>query len=94
MWLRSAEEAACYPRGMAGGPFAQQMTCLMCALDGLVVCATRVQEGEEDDQFECPDGHGFAVNFSRGAPKAPVWPPSAGEVQAIEAMGKAMGRKS
>lgn len=71
---------------MAGGPFAQHILCMTCAGDGLVTRAERVYEGAEDDIYICPKGHEFGIDWSRGAPESPQWPPGADEVAAIEAI--------
>ena len=60
---------------MAGGPFANEVACLPCMMDDVLTKATRVHEGVEDDQYRCERGHAFGVDWSRGAPAEPQWPP-------------------
>ena len=38
---------------------------------GELVKATRVYEGAEDDHYQCEKGHGFGIDWSRGAPEKP-----------------------
>jgi hypothetical protein len=71
---------------MAGGPFAQSIYCMQCAGEGLVTRADRVHEGLESDHYRCLEGHEFGVDWSRGAPTSPQWPPPPDELAAIEAM--------
>jgi hypothetical protein len=75
---------------MAGGPNAAVVACLTCLYDdGVVTKAERVVEGVEDDQYQCALGHGFGVDWSRGEPATPQWPPDPEEVAAAQ---KALGR--
>lgn len=69
---------------MAGGPFATALPCFRCATAGLVTRAERTSEGLETDLYRCPNGHVFGVDWRRGPPTAPTWPPSPAEVAAIE----------
>ena len=73
---------------MAGGPNAAAATCLTCALSGTVQRSERIREGIENDWFRCALGHEFGVDFRRGPPVEPLWPPSKEEVKAIQAMAK------
>jgi hypothetical protein len=58
---------------------------MTCVFEGVVTRAERVYEGVEDDHYACVDGHAFGVDWSRGAPGSPQWPPLPEEVAAIEA---------
>lgn len=69
---------------MAGGRFAQFITCTPCAFDGVVTRAERVRDGVETDHYRCAKGHGFGVDWRRNAPTTPQWPPAPAEVVAIE----------
>lgn len=77
---------------MAGGPFAEFVVCMTCCSDGVVTRATRVYEGVEDDHYCCEAGHAFAIDWRRGPPAEPQWPPSAELVAGIEAMKPAPPR--
>ena len=78
---------------MAGGPFAEHILCMTCAGDGVVTRAERAYEGVEDDHYICPKGHRFGIDWSRGAPESPQWPPEPDEVAAIEAMADATAER-
>lgn len=78
---------------MAGGPFAEHILCMTCAGDGVVTRAERAYEGVEDDIYICPKGHEFGIDWSRGAPGSPQWPPDPEEVAAIEAMADATAER-
>jgi hypothetical protein len=73
-----------YATGMAGGPFAHEVVCFECLDAGQMVRAVRVYEGAEDDHYLCDQGHQFGIDWSRGAPDKPQWPPP----PEIEAMSK------
>ncbi len=58
---------------MAGGPNAEVVMCGRC-----LGRAVRTSEGLEDDWYACEAcGATFGVDWSRGAPAQPCWPPSA-----------------
>lgn len=57
---------------MAGGPHAHSMLCLSC-----LGRAVRISEGLENDGYKCEScGKGFSVDWRRGVPEKPIWPPS------------------
>jgi hypothetical protein len=61
---------------MAGGPNAASIACLICFRDTQqLVEAKRTAEGMENDQYVCEKSHKFGVDWRRGAPKTPQWPP-------------------
>jgi hypothetical protein len=63
---------------MAGGPNATAMLCLTC-----LGKAVRIAEGIETDQYRCEQcGAGFGIDWRRGPPAQPTWPPSAEEMAA------------
>ena len=65
---------------MAGGPNAAVMLCMTC-----LGKANRVAEGLENDEYLCEVcGRGFLVDWRRGPPKEPTWPPSAQDLELIE----------
>ena len=56
------------------------MLCMKC-----LGKANRVAEGLENDEYLCEVcGGGFMVDWSRGAPKEPTWPPSERDLALIE----------
>ena len=62
---------------MAGGPNASVVLCLHCAGKAL-----RTREGIEDDLYRCEDCGGiFGVDWTRGQPEKPCWPPAAEELE-------------
>ena len=67
---------------MAGGKFAEKVCCMICVSEGLLTEAARVDEGLEDDHYRCTNGHEFGIDWSRGSPAQPQWPPSE-EMQAF-----------
>ena len=67
---------------MAGGPHAQHVVCMQCAAK-----ATRTFEGQETDQYSCENGHDFAMDWSRGVPEEPQWPPAADVLALLKSMG-------
>ena len=74
---------------MAGGPHAERVACLTCALEGVVMPADRTGEGQETDAYRCARGHTPLVDWSQAMPTLPTWPPSAEEQEAIAQMGRA-----
>ncbi len=61
---------------MAGGPNAATMMCMHCAGK-----AVRVGEGIEDDLYRCDEcGRKFGIDWSRGQPTKPLWPPTPQEL--------------
>jgi hypothetical protein len=65
---------------MAGGPNAAVMLCLSC-----LGKANRTAEGAENDQYLCElCGRGFSVDWRKGPPKEPTWPPSVQDQALIE----------
>jgi hypothetical protein len=50
-----------------------------------LVKATRVYEGVEDDQYECPKGHTFGMDWRKGPADAPMWPPPQEMIDALGA---------
>jgi len=65
---------------MAGGPNAAVMLCMTC-----LGKANRTAEGFENDQYLCEVcGRGFFVDWRRGPPREPTWPPSASDLELIE----------
>jgi hypothetical protein len=61
---------------MAGGPNAAIMMCMHCAGR-----AVRVAEGIEDDLYQCEEcGRKFGIDWSRGQPRKPCWPPTPEEL--------------
>lgn len=53
------------------------MLCLSC-----LGRAVRVSEGMENDAYQCEScGKGFTVDWRRGGPDKPVWPPSADDMR-------------
>lgn len=60
---------------MAGGPHAAVVPCMVCLDDGAVRPARRTREGVESDSYRCEAGHEFGLDWSRGPPDAPEWPP-------------------
>jgi hypothetical protein len=75
---------------MAGGPHAAIMMCLSC-----LGPADRIGEGIEDDMYQCREcGSRFGIDWRRGQPERPCWPPTAEELElakAILATRKAKG---
>ena len=74
---------------MAGGPHAHTVACVTCAMQGTVTPAARESEGLENDWYVCAFGHRSGIDWSRGAPTTPAWPPSPEEhaqIAAIAAM--------
>lgn len=59
---------------MAGGPNAQAVACPVCLDERVLTRAERVDEGIEDDHYECERGHAFGIDWSHGAPDEPQWP--------------------
>ena len=68
---------------MAGGPNAKTVACMNCGEQ-----ADRIFEGIEDDQYQCQKGHGFGIDWRRGPPEKPLWPPTPEERAMIEWMIK------
>lgn len=62
---------------MAGGKFAEEVCCFVCMDEGKATRAKRVYEGIEDDHYRCDEGHEFGIDWSRGEPTEPQWPPPA-----------------
>ncbi|MEO8702742.1 MAG: hypothetical protein ABI867_22045 [Kofleriaceae bacterium] len=61
---------------MAGGPNAEAVVCMVCLGDGpKLTKATRIYEGDEDDRYRCELGHEFGLDWARGKPTEPQWPP-------------------
>ena len=62
---------------MAGGIHAAWVMCMHCTGR-----AARTREGIEDDWYRCDEcGREFGVDFSRGEPERPCWPPTAEELE-------------
>ena len=62
---------------MAGGPNAAVVMCGQC-----LGRAVRTSEGLEDDWYACEGcGATFGVDWSRGPPERPCWPPSPEQVE-------------
>ena len=71
---------------MAGGLYAATVMCLEC-----LGRADRTAEGIENDQYLCSScGRGFGIDWSRGAPMAPIWPPTAQEMAQARAIRELM----
>jgi hypothetical protein len=62
---------------MAGGPNARVVPCMVCLNDRLLTKATRTREGTETDHYACEKGHRFGMDFPKGPPAEPEWPPNA-----------------
>ena len=62
---------------MAGGKLAETVSCLICLEEGEVQKALRTYEGDENDQYTCPKGHKFNMDWTAGEATEPLWPPSA-----------------
>jgi len=60
---------------MAGGSFAEHVTCMVCLDDGKLTRATRTLEGIETDQYRCDAGHEFGVDWGGAPASRPQWPP-------------------
>lgn len=70
---------------MAGGPNAAIVACIQCAGK-----ANRTSEGCENDSYACEEcGHRFGLDYCRGRPNKPCWPPSPEEAAAIRAFAAA-----
>ncbi len=64
---------------MAGGPNAAVVMCLHCAGK-----AGRVSEGLEADWYLCDEcGRRFGIDWSRGQPRVPCWPPPRGQQEQL-----------
>lgn len=62
---------------MAGGPNAAVIMCMHCTGR-----AVRTSEGLEDDYYRCDEcGRHFGVDWSRGQPAKPCWPPTTEELE-------------
>jgi hypothetical protein len=61
--------------GMAGGPDAAIVPCMVCLDDNALTRATRTREGVETDQYRCERGHTFGLDWRRGPATRPQWPP-------------------
>ena len=62
---------------MAGGPNAAIVMCMHCTGK-----AIRVYEGLEDDWYLCDEcGKKTGIDWSRGQPEKPCWPPSPKELK-------------
>ena len=68
---------------MAGGPHAFFVLCPNCAGR-----AKRVNEGTETDQYSCEScNYKYGIDWSYdGPPKAPCWPPTSEELEAVKKM--------
>jgi hypothetical protein len=67
---------------MAGGPNAAFMLCVACLRR-----AARTAEGKESDTYRCEYcAREFAVDWRRGAPTHPTWPPSEEELNLARAL--------
>jgi hypothetical protein len=67
---------------MAGGPYAAVVMCMLCTGK-----AIRIYEGYEDDTYQCEAcGETFGIDWSRGQPDAPCWPPSPEELELARQM--------
>lgn len=65
---------------MAGGPHTAVVMCMLCAGK-----AVRVYEGYEDDHYCCEAcGEGFGLDWRRGPPTSPCWPPSPEELEMMK----------
>jgi hypothetical protein len=61
---------------MAGGPLAEFVPCWEClGATNQLVKATRILEGVEDDQYACPRGHKFGMDWRKGPADEAQWPP-------------------
>jgi hypothetical protein len=49
---------------------------MVCLGDRLLTKATRTREGAETDHYACEKGHHFGMDFPKGPPTEPEWPPS------------------
>ena len=61
---------------MAGGKLAESVSCLSCLEKGQATQAKRTYEGDENDEYTCPLGHKFLIDWSGGEATASMWPPS------------------
>jgi hypothetical protein len=77
---------------MAGGPHAERVVCVTCALAGQVLPAQRIGCGVENDRYRCPAGHETLVDWSAGPPEAPTWPPSPAQRAELAALARALAR--
>lgn len=77
-----------YDVSMAGGPHAQTVMCMHC-----FERAERTGEGIEDDLYRCTVcDKKFGIDWSRGAPAKPCWPPSAEDLAMVKLMREKLGR--
>ena len=73
---------------MAGGPNASIVMCVHCTGK-----ASRRYEGLEDDWYLCDEcGKEFGLDWSRGQPKRPCWPPSPEELEEARRVLALMGK--
>ncbi|MBS2028651.1 MAG: hypothetical protein JST54_12165 [Deltaproteobacteria bacterium] len=73
---------------MAGGPNAQTVMCMHC-----FERAEREGEGIEDDLYRCTVcGKRFGIDWSRGAPTTPRWPPSEEDLAMLNFIREKLGR--
>ena len=73
---------------MAGGPHAAVVMCLHCTGR-----ATRVCEGSETDWYVCDEcERKFGIDWSKGAPDAPRWPPDPEELEQARRLLALMGK--
>jgi len=74
---------------MAGGPNAAAMLCTQC-----LGKANRIAEGLEDDYYQCERcGNRFGVDWRRGKPAAPLWPPTEPDRKLAQALLDARSRE-
>lgn len=78
---------------MAGGKLAQSVSCLICLEEGQVSEARRTYEGDENDEYTCPKGHKFSMNWSGGEATEALWPPSTELTRAMEKEKKIGGAR-
>ncbi len=72
---------------MAGGPNAAAVMCPRCCGK-----ATRTCEGVEDDHYLCEQcGREFGLDWRRGQPERPCWPPSPKELEMGKRVAAALG---
>ena len=65
---------------MAGGPNAAIVMCMSCGGK-----AIRIYEGYEDDHYRCAScREEFGLDWRRGPPKEPCWPPTEEELRAVK----------
>ena len=74
---------------MAGGPNAAIMMCLEC-----FGRAPRIAEGMENDAYRCEQcGKGFSVDWRRGPPAKPTWPPSEQDLEFVRILQRQRASK-